>query len=83
MSSSAGEPDGRLRWARGDAGPANNNGLGLGFSNDGSLLVVGRFGHPTGSGMTFGRGEANETVVPTPGAAGASFIVRINRDGKF
>ena len=65
--------DGTLAWAKSTGGTGSDAGQDIASLADGSALVTGYF---SGS-ATFGPGEANETVLTSPGM----FIARYNTDG--
>ncbi len=68
--------DGTLAWARQVSGANSDNGSCVSALANGSGLVTGSF---SGT-VTFGAGEANETVL-TSSTGGEGFIARYNPDG--
>ena len=72
-------PDGTLAWAKSAGGTdisANDVGYGITTLSDDSTVVTGCFG----GSATFGKGEANETVLVSDDATDI-FVARYNPDG--
>jgi len=71
-------PDGRLAWAKRAGGARKDNGRGVAALPDGSTVIAGFF-----EGVaTFGRGEANETVL-TCASEQDIFVARYGPDGSL
>ncbi len=69
-------PDGTLAWAKRAGGKVDDVGTGITTLSDDSTVVTGRFI----STVTFGEGEANETVLVSDGNYDI-FVARYNPDG--
>jgi len=71
-------PDGTLAWAKQAGGILNEEGSGVSTLSDDSTVLTGHF---HGS-ATFGKGEANETVLVSAGDPDI-FVARCNPDGSL
>ncbi len=69
-------PDGTLAWAKQAGGKGDDRARGITTLSDNSTVVIGSFGRPA----TFGKGEANETVLEATEGLGF-FLARYNHDG--
>jgi len=73
-------PNGTLAWAKSAGGTGDDEGYAVAALSDNSSVATGFFGDITGGPATFGKGEANETVL-TPSGEADIFIARYNPNG--
>ncbi len=75
-------PAGTLDWVRSAGSSGNENGSAIAVLPDGSALVTGDFGAPSGSSVTFGPGEPNETILSSAGGADI-FVAQFDPGGSL